>query len=123
MIELIEGLPDGVVGFEAVGKVTSDDYSVVASAVETALGHRDEIRLLHVIGDRFTGHTASALWEDARLGLSNMRSIERIAVVTDHGQFRTLVKGIGWSLPGSTKLFSNAERAEAETWVREGLEA
>ena len=29
MIELMEGLPGGVVGIEAVGKVTSGDYDVV----------------------------------------------------------------------------------------------
>ena len=122
MIELIEGLPDGVVAFEAVGQVTAEDYGeVVTPAVEQALASHDSIRLLHVIGDRFTGHSASALLEDARLGLSNVRSIERIAVVTDHKHFRGLAKGAAWSLPGDLKLFSNAEQAEAEAWVSEGL--
>ena len=83
MIELIDGLPDGVVGLEAVGEVTSDDYELVATpAVERA----------------------------------------RIAVVTDHKHFRALVKGAGWSLPGEMRLFSNADRREAEAWVSEGLE-
>ena len=123
-MELIEGLPEQVVGFEAVGTVASEDYrNVVAPAVERALAVHDTIRLLHVIGVRFTGHSASALWEDARLGLSNVRSIERIAVVTDLERFRALVKGAGWTLPGELKLFSNAERAEAEAWVSEGLDA
>ena len=122
MIELIAGLPDGVVGIEAVGNVTSKDYDdVVAPVVERALASHQKIRLLHVLGDRFTGHSASALIEDARLGLSNVRSIERIAVVTDVGHFRAFVKGAGWTLPGDLKLFSNAERAEAEAWVSEGL--
>ena len=122
MIELIEGLPDGVVGIEAVGDVTLEDYDdVVTPAVERALASHQKIRLLHVLGDRFTGHSASALFEDAKLGLSNVRSIERIAVVTDLEHFRALVKGAGWTLPGDLKLFSNAERAEAEAWVSEGL--
>ena len=123
MIELIDGLPDAVVGFEAVGEVTSQDYEVVALAAERARETEGSIRLLHVIGDRFTGHTPSALWEDARVGLSHVRSIERIAVVTDLHHFRALVKGIGWTLPGELRLFSNAERAEAVTWVSEGLDA
>jgi hypothetical protein len=41
--------------------------------------------------------------------------------VTDIGHFRALVKGAGWTLPGDLKLYSNAERAEAEAWVSEGL--
>ena len=121
MIELIEGLPAAVVGIEAVGNVTSEDYDDVAPAVERALASHEKIRLLHVVGDRFTGHSASALLEDARLGLANLRSIERIAVVTDIGHFRALVKGAGWTLPGDLRLFANADRAEAEAWVSEGL--
>ena len=122
MIELVEGLPDGVVGFEAVGHVSSEDYdSVVAPAVRRALESRDSIRLLHVIGDRFTDHSPSALLEDLELGLSNIRSIERIAVVTDRRHFRVLVKGGGWSLPGELKLFSTPERAQAEAWIGEDL--
>ena len=80
-----------------------------------------KIRLLHVIGDRVEGHTVDALWEDTRLGLSNVRSIERIAVVTDLARFRALVKGAGWALPGECRLFSNAERGDAITWVSENL--
>jgi hypothetical protein len=122
VIELIEGLPDGVVGIEAVGNVTPDDYDdVVAPAVGRALASHQKIGLLHVLGDRLTGHSASALLEDAKLGLSNVRSIERIAVVTDIAHFRALVKGARWTLPGELKLFSNAERAEAEAWLSEGL--
>ena len=121
MIELIEGLPNGVVGFEAVGEVTAQDYEVVALAVDRALESQEDIRLLHVIGDRFTGHSPSALWEDARLGLSHVRSVDRIAVVTDLKSVRRLAKAAGWSIPGDMKLFSNAERADAEAWVSEGL--
>jgi hypothetical protein len=120
VIELIAGLPEGVVGIEAVGTVTSEDYDVVAPAVERALAGHEKIRLLHVIGDRFTAHTASALFEDAKLGL-HARSIERIAVVTDLGRVRALVKGAGWTFPGDVMLFRTAERAEAEAWVSEGL--
>jgi hypothetical protein len=122
MIELIGGLPNEVIGIEAVGDVTRQDYiDVVRPAVARALADHEKIRLLHVIGDRFTGHSASALLEDAKVALPNVRSIERIAVVTDVTHYRALVKGGGWTLPGDTQLFSNAERADAEAWVSEGL--
>jgi SpoIIAA-like len=122
VIELIEGLPEQVVGLEAVGKVTAEDYGGVSAAIERVLTTHEQVRLLHVIADRFTGHSASALVADTRLGLSNVRSIERIAVVTDIQHFRALVRGGGWSLPGELKLFSTAERAGAEAWISEGLE-
>lgn len=122
MIALIDGLPEGVVGLEAVGEVSSADYETVANpAVERALGRHDKLRLLHVLDDRFTGYTAGGMWDDAKLGVAHPRSWERIAVVTDHRRIRRLVKAAGWSVPGQIRLFANAERSEAEAWVSEGL--
>ena len=123
MIELMEGLPDGVVGLEAVGAVTAEDYELVAvPAIERALERHPEIRLIHVLGDRLEGFDAQALWDDAELGASHLRSFERVAVVTDLGPVCALVKSVGWSIPGEMRLFSNAERAEAESWASEGLD-
>ncbi len=118
MIELIKGLPDGVVGMEAVGEVSADDYdSVVVPAVEDALSRHEKISLIHILGERFTGYTAGGEWDDAKLGLLHPLSFRRIAVVTDLDHVRKLVKGVGWSIPGEMRLFSNAQRAEAEAWV------
>jgi SpoIIAA-like len=122
MIELMEGLPDGVVGIEAVGKVTSDDYDVVMPAIESALAARTKIRLIHALGERFTGFTAGGMWEDGRLGLSHVSSFERIAVITDHDSVRTLVQAGSWAVPGEMRLFANAERDEAVTWASADLE-
>ena len=123
MIKLIEGLPDGVVGLEAIGKVESADYDAIAApAVVRALERRSKIRLIHVLDERFTGYTAGGAWEDTALGLGHPRSFERIAVVTDSEHIRRLVKLAGWSIPAELKLFANGEREQAETWASEGLE-
>jgi hypothetical protein len=54
VIALIHGLPDGVVGLEAVGEVSSADSETVANpVVERALGRHERLRLLHVLDDRF----------------------------------------------------------------------
>jgi hypothetical protein len=124
MIELIEGLPDAVVGLEAVGDVESADYDAIAApAVKHALERHQKIRLVHVLDDRFTGYTAGGAWQDAVLGLAHPRSFERIAVVTDSERIRRLVKLGGWSIPGELKLFRNREREQAEAWATEGLGA
>jgi SpoIIAA-like len=124
MIELTEGLPDGVVGLEAVGEVESADYNTIAAPeVERALERHPKIRLIHVLDDRFTGYTAGGAWQDALLGLAHPRSFERIAVVTDSESIRRLVKLAGWSIPGDVKLFPNREREQAEAWASEGLDA
>ena len=117
----MEGLPDGVVGLEAVGEVTSDDYSSVAfPAVEEALSRHKKISLLHVLGERFTGYEAGGAWADAKLGVLHAFSFRRIAVVTDLDHVRKQVKRVGWAVPGEMKLFSNAQMAEAQTWVSAG---
>jgi hypothetical protein len=124
MIELIEGLPDGVVGLEAVGKVESADYEAIAApAVKRALERHPKIRLIHVLDDRFTGYTAGGTWQDAVLGLAHPRSFDRIAVVTDSDSIRRLVTIGGWSIPGELRLFPNRERYQAEAWASEGLDA
>lgn len=124
MIQLIAGLPDAVVGLEAVGQVESADYEAVAApAVQGALERHPKIRLIHVLDDRFTGYTAGGAWQDAVLGLAHPRSFDRIAVVTDSESIRRLVKLGGWSVPGELKLFANREREQAEAWAGEGLDA
>lgn len=124
MIELIEGLPDAVVGFEAVGQVEAADYvSIAMPAVKHALERHPKIRLIHVLDDRFTGYTAGGAWQDAMLGLAHPRSFDRIAVVTDSESIRRMVTLAGWSIPGELKLFPNRERKEAEAWATEGLDA
>ena len=123
MIWLIEGLPDGVIGFEAVGKVEAADYeTVVAPAVKHALEHHPKIRLIHVLDDRFTGYTAGGALQDAMLGLASPLSFDRIAVVTDSESIHRLVTVAGWSIPGELKLFRNRERQQAEAWASEGLD-
>jgi hypothetical protein len=123
MIQLIEGLPDAVVGLEAVGEVESIDYEAIAApAVKRALERHPKIRLIHVLDDRFTGYTAGGAWQDAVLGLAHPRSFDRIAVVTDSESIRRLVTLAGWSIPGELKLFPNREREQAEAWASEGLE-
>lgn len=124
MIQVIEGLPDGVVGLEAVGEVKSSDYKAIAApAVANSLERHPKIRLVHVLDERFTGYTVGGAWQDALLGFAHPRSFERIAVVTDSESIRRLVTLAGWSIPGELKLFPNREREQAEVWASEGLDA
>ena len=124
MIELIEGLPDAVVGLEAVGEVKSADYKTIAAPeVKSALERHPKIRLIHVLDERFTSYTAGGAWQDALLGLAHPRSFERIEVVTDDESIRRLVKLGGWSIPGELRLFTNREREQAKAWATEGLDA
>lgn len=111
-----------MIGIEAVGTVTADDYrNLAAPEVDRALEAHAKLRLIHVLGRDFTGLTAGGLLNDALLGLGHPLSWERIAVVTDLAPVRALVHGAGWSVPGRMRLFSDAEIEEAKAWAAEGL--
>ncbi|MBW8060117.1 MAG: STAS/SEC14 domain-containing protein [Solirubrobacterales bacterium] len=120
MIELIPGLPDEVLGMEAKGEVTGDDYEqVVIPAVERQLERHSKIRLLYLLGSEFSGFSAAAMWDDARVGMEHPFSWERIAAVTDHDAYRRLFKGIGFLFPAKTRVFSVAELDDAKAWIGE----
>jgi SpoIIAA-like len=117
MLKLIEDLPDGVVGVEAHGKVTAEDYeNVLVPAVEAAR-KEGKVRLLYVFGDDFPDYSAGAAWEDAKLGIGHLRSWERIAVVSDEDWLRRAIGGLGWLMPGEIRVFETDDLDDAREWV------
>lgn len=118
MIEVLPGMPEGVVAVEAVGEVSSDDYKeTLIPAVESALESNERIRLLYILGERFDGISAGAAWEDTKLGLGHVRGWERMALVTDVDWIAHAIKAVGWAIPGELRVFPTAEREAAEAWV------
>ncbi len=120
MIELITDLPENVLGIEARGEVTGEDYEqVLIPAVERHLDRHTKIRLLYVLGSEFGGYSAAAMWDDAKIGMEHPFSWERIAVVTDDDGYRRLVKGFGFMVPGKVRVFDVAGLDAARAWVSE----
>jgi len=116
MITELQGLPDGVTGFEISGKVRAEDFrDVVLPAVERAAASGD-VRFLFMISE-FAGMSGGALWQDLQLGFEHLRAFKRIALVTDIGWVHHLTGLFGWMTPGDTRIFSLAERDAAMTWV------
>lgn len=117
-MELLEDLPDNVVGVRAVGEVEDDDYEdVLVPAVEEALSRYDKIRLLYVLGPEFTGYEADAMWEDTKLGMRTFTDYERMGIVTDGTWVRRSVKAFGWLIPGEVKVFPYDRLDEARAWI------
>ena len=116
--QLIDDLPDNVVGVVAVGEVEDDDYEdVLDPAIEAALARHDKIRLLYVLGSEFTGFDADAMWEDTKLGVKTFNSYERMAIVTDATWVRRSVKAFGWLIPGDVQVFHLDRLADAKAWI------
>ncbi|MGH8736229.1 MAG: STAS/SEC14 domain-containing protein [Burkholderiales bacterium] len=66
MIDKIPGLPEGVLGFNAKGTVTANDYeTVIIPAVEAQFARKKKVRFLYHLGPEFTGFEVAAMWDDA----------------------------------------------------------
>jgi hypothetical protein len=117
MLEKIPDLPNTVLGFKATGELTSDDYqNVLVPAVEAALRDQDKLRLLYVLGDEVTGFSASAAWQDAKVGMAHITKWEKIAVVTDKEWLRHSANIFGYLIPGEIKAYKTEEE-DARAWI------
>jgi SpoIIAA-like len=65
MIEVLEGLPDNVVGIVAKGRLTSDDCNKVLKPLMESSQRHEKVRLYYEIDCRFPG----AAWTNLRLGI------------------------------------------------------
>ena len=118
MIRVLEDLPENVIGVEAVGKVTDEDYEqVLIPAVRARLDAGEKIRYVYVLGDDFDGWTLEAMWEDAKLGGGDLRAWEKVAVVTDRDWVEHAVKAFGWMMPGDVRVFALADLDAAKEWA------
>jgi hypothetical protein len=119
MIRVLDGLPDGVLGFEASGKLTAADYTeVLAPALEAAAGS-GKIRILLDFNGEFDGMEPGALWQDLKMGVRNWNAWERIALVTDHAWMRDGLNIFSWAVPGEARAFRASDRATAIQWLTE----
>jgi len=120
VIERINDVPDGVLGFEGVGEVGADDYrQVVVPAFASLEGTDRGARILLLFGSRFETFSAGAMWEDAKMGLKHVRW-ERAALVTDVDWMRHLTGAFGWLVPGDFRTFPVSDLDAAKAWVAQG---
>lgn len=117
MIRLIDDMPAGTIGVEAVGKVTGHDYdNVLVPAISEAL-KRKNVRLLYLLGPQFKSYTASGMWADSKLWARNPRAWKKVALVSESGWIEKTVKTLGRLMPGRVKTFELDELDDAKAWV------
>jgi hypothetical protein len=119
MLEPLENLPTGVIGFRAVGTVEPDDYrKILDPAIDAAEGG---VRFVYVVGDDFDRYSLGAIWEDVKLGATHTpRSWKRIAFVTGHEWLGSATKIFSPLVPGEVKVFPPDQEAAAIAWAAAG---
>jgi hypothetical protein len=116
MLEPLPDLPDGVIGFAAVGKLRAEDYRDVLLPAIVQAATKGDVRIVIEIG-HFDGLTGGALWQDLKVGIEHLHAWKRIALVTDIEWMIHMTSMFGWMTPGEVKRFPLAQRADAIVWA------
>ena len=117
MIRTLKGMPPGVIGLEAVGRVTDEDYQDVLLPAVTAALERGDLRLLYLLGEEFDSYTASAVWADTKMFARHPRGWEKVAVVSDADWLENSIKAFGWLMPGKVRVFDTDDLDDALEWL------
>ena len=121
MIRVLNDMPAGVLGLEAIDDVEEEDYEdVLIPAVEAAIAEHGKVRLVYVLGPDFDEYEGEAVWEDLKLGARHPSSFERSAVVTDAKWVGPAMKVFSILLPGQARAFRLAQREAATHWAATG---
>src|ERR1700760_4374974 len=120
MIEKIETMPAGTIGFRASGKLTRSDYRDVLEPVLREAAESGSIRLLLELAD-FDGLEPAAWYEDMKtglgLGLGHHSAWKKSAIVTDVEWVAKAFRLFAWMTPGEVGIYRLAQRDEALSWV------
>jgi SpoIIAA-like len=120
MLEIMQDMPDNVVAVRASGKVSRKDHDdVLIPAVEGSIERRGKIRVLYQLSRYFSGFTAEAMLDDAKLGIRHLTDFEKIAVVTDAAWISRAVQLFSLFMPCPVKIFRNNDMSEAKAWLIE----
>jgi hypothetical protein len=114
MIEILEGLPDNVVGLVVKGRVTQRDCAeTLLPAIEKARDWHHRLRLYYEIRSRYPG----AAWDELRFGAAGAPAWERVAVVSDVAWIRHAVQAFRLLIPSEIRVFATPQIPQALTWI------
>lgn len=121
MVELLEDMPPGTLGFRVSGHLTREDYvGTLVPRLREAVQRGEQLRVLYAIGPELHMEPG-ALWEDLKaeveLGIKHHELWERIAVVTDIDWLWRAFNLFAWMVPGTMRLFHESEIAPARAWL------
>ena len=115
MVERLDDMPDGTVGFRIDGDVEREDYTeILVPALKAAVDSGRGLRALYLIED-LDDIEGEALWEDTKLGfdlaIKHHSDWRRSAIVTDIDWMARASKLFLWLFPGRPPLPGGRSRA------------
>lgn len=118
MLQLLEDLPETVVGVRSINAVTQDDYKqVMFPALEAVNKKFGKVSLLLVLETSVANYTVGAWLNDMKAGFKYFNHWHRIAIVTPQKAVEKFTDFAGVLIPGSCKGFALTDLALAKLWV------
>jgi SpoIIAA-like len=120
MIERIDDMPPGTIGFRARGKLTREDYRNILEPVLHEAAESGEIRMLFTLTD-FEGLEPAAWFDDIKtglgLGIGHHSAWKRSAIATNVAWVGKAYQMFAWMTPGEVKVYGMDGIEEAKSWV------
>jgi hypothetical protein len=125
VIERIDDMPAGTLGFRASGRLDVDEYKrVLLPALHEAV-EAGRVRLLFQAGPDFERFDAATVWADVKssvdLGIRHHGAWERFAMVTDVDWIARTSQLFAWAVPGELRVFPFGDAEAARAWLAEGI--
>lgn len=112
-----EKKPDSAIAEIVVdGKITDEEMNAVMTAMKADLDKGGRLKLLEDVRT-FEGMEPAAFFKDPRFGLSMMKGVSHVALVTDATWLRALAETFGFVSPVQIKVFERTRIAEARSWL------
>ena len=118
MLSLLHELPSNVVGVQATGVVSKEDYeTVLLPALAELYKRTGTVSLLLQLETELHNYTTGAWVEDAKLGIKYFMKWRKVAIVSRKNGIKWFTDTFGLLVPGQYKGFLMADLVEAKRWV------
>jgi len=121
VIEPLQDMPAGTIGFRATGNVTRDEYRNVLLPAMREQAEAGEVRIVFAIGPDFEEFEGGALWEDTKvgvtLGIGHHSAWKRCALATDEEWVAKAFHMFAWMAPGEVQTYGLDRLDEAKAWA------
>jgi hypothetical protein len=117
MFTFIDDLPPNILGVEAAGKITHEDYQDRLIPKAEAMMAKGPIRVLSIVHSNLSDMTLEALWDDQKFGFKHWSDVSHMALVTDHAWMRTVTAMFAPLTPIRIREFPISKLAEARDWI------
>jgi hypothetical protein len=121
VIESLDGMPEGAIGFRVTGRVTGEEFRDLLLPPLRAAVEAGGVRMVFAVGPGFETLEPAALAEDTRaaitLGFGHLNAWKRIALVTDVSLIAHAWHMFAWMTPAEVNVYGLDGLEDAKAWV------